>query len=211
MEDVWRDINGSPSIQDGHHCTRQARGRASPNPNSFRSINLQEFLARPFHKEPPSSLAHFGANSAPPPPHPPVSFCLNTVPIFQYTENSGDPLVPPQANHSIDASGSSYGMNSPFDGFGSGPAFPSFGKKRESESEDNNGDRRHKRMIKNRESAARSRARKQSYTNELEFQVEYLTKENERLIKQHQQLCLAAAAAELPQKRTLQRTSTAPF
>ncbi|KAF8364802.1 hypothetical protein HHK36_019587 [Tetracentron sinense] len=45
-------------------------------------------------------------------------------------------------------------------------------------------ERRQKRMIKNRESAARSRARKQAYTNELENKVSRLEAENERLKKQ---------------------------
>ncbi|KAJ6864166.1 hypothetical protein NC651_034872 [Populus alba x Populus x berolinensis] len=38
-------------------------------------------------------------------------------------------------------------------------------------------------MIKNRESAARSRARRQAYTNELEIKVYHLEEENERLRK----------------------------
>ncbi|GER51970.1 HIS triad family protein 3 [Striga asiatica] len=42
-------------------------------------------------------------------------------------------------------------------------------------------ERRQKRMIKNRESAARSRARKQAYTHELENKVTRLEEENERL------------------------------
>ncbi|MQL70705.1 hypothetical protein Taro_002983 [Colocasia esculenta] len=50
------------------------------------------------------------------------------------------------------------------------------------------GDRRNKRMIKNRESAARSRARKQAYTNELELEVNHLTEENERLRRQHEEV-----------------------
>ncbi|GER52582.1 basic-leucine zipper transcription factor family protein [Striga asiatica] len=45
-------------------------------------------------------------------------------------------------------------------------------------------ERRKKRMIKNRESAARSRARKQAYTHELENKVTRLEEENERLKKQ---------------------------
>ncbi|XP_073298660.1 bZIP transcription factor 27-like [Primulina huaijiensis] len=62
------------------------------------------------------------------------------------------------------------------------------GKKRFPESERNSSDRRHKRMIKNRESAARSRARKQAYTNELELEVAHLMEENARLKKQQQQV-----------------------
>ncbi|CAK9180830.1 unnamed protein product [Ilex paraguariensis] len=45
-------------------------------------------------------------------------------------------------------------------------------------------ERRQKRMIKNRESAARSRARKQAYTHELENKVSLLEEENERLKRQ---------------------------
>uniref|UniRef100_F6H0P1 BZIP domain-containing protein n=2 Tax=Vitis vinifera TaxID=29760 RepID=F6H0P1_VITVI len=44
-------------------------------------------------------------------------------------------------------------------------------------------ERRQKRMIKNRESAARSRARKQAYTNHLEHEVHQLKKENDLLIR----------------------------
>ncbi|XP_026450772.1 protein FD-like [Papaver somniferum] len=46
-------------------------------------------------------------------------------------------------------------------------------------------ERRQKRMIKNRESAARSRARKQAHTNQLEHRVAELTKMNERLHKEN--------------------------
>ncbi|PQQ05135.1 ABSCISIC ACID-INSENSITIVE 5-like protein 2 [Prunus yedoensis var. nudiflora] len=45
-------------------------------------------------------------------------------------------------------------------------------------------ERRQKRMIKNRESAARSRARKQAYTNQLEHEVFQLGKVNSWLKKQ---------------------------
>ncbi|KAM3370735.1 hypothetical protein ACQJBY_018210 [Aegilops geniculata] len=45
------------------------------------------------------------------------------------------------------------------------------------------GDRRQRRMIKNRESAARSRARKQAYTNELELELEQLRREKQMLIQ----------------------------
>ncbi|KAK8964425.1 Protein FD [Platanthera guangdongensis] len=50
------------------------------------------------------------------------------------------------------------------------------------------GDRRHKRMIKNRESAARSRARKQAYTNEMELEVAQLSEDNAKLKKQNEQV-----------------------
>lgn len=50
------------------------------------------------------------------------------------------------------------------------------------------GDRRQRRMIKNRESAARSRARKQAYTNALELELAQLRRENAMLIKREQEL-----------------------
>ncbi|CAN0900484.1 ABSCISIC ACID-INSENSITIVE 5-like protein 1, partial [Linum grandiflorum] len=42
-------------------------------------------------------------------------------------------------------------------------------------------ERRHRRMIKNRESASRSRARKQAYTLELEIELNFLKEENTKL------------------------------
>ncbi|ESQ50700.1 hypothetical protein EUTSA_v10023128mg, partial [Eutrema salsugineum] len=90
--------------------------------------------------------------------------------------------------------------------------FGCFGKKRSQDSDESRGDRRHKRMIKNRESAARSRARKQecAYTNELELEIAHLQKENARLKKQEEQLKMAEATQHQT-KKTLQRSWTAPF
>ncbi|XP_008780307.2 protein FD-like [Phoenix dactylifera] len=72
------------------------------------------------------------------------------------------------------------------------------------------GDRRYKRMIKNRESAARSRARKQAYTNELELEVAHLLEENAKLKKQQEELRMAMAD-QLPNRNALQRSTSAPF
>ncbi|CAH9088327.1 unnamed protein product [Cuscuta epithymum] len=75
-------------------------------------------------------------------------------------------------------------------------------------------DRRHKRMIKNRQSAARSRDRKQAYINQLEEEAHNLVEENDRLKLQlqQQQLCVSeAAAAPTLKKSSLHRTSSAPF
>ncbi|KMZ59056.1 BZIP transcription factor [Zostera marina] len=49
-------------------------------------------------------------------------------------------------------------------------------------------ERRQKRMIKNRESAARSRARKQAYTTELEAEVKKLKEQNQDLQKKYDML-----------------------
>ncbi|XP_042043172.1 bZIP transcription factor 27-like [Salvia splendens] len=71
-------------------------------------------------------------------------------------------------------------------------------------------DRHHKRMIKNRESAARSRARKQAYTTELELEVAHLLQENAMLRKQQLQFYREEAAA-VHKRKPLHRASTAPF
>ncbi|KAL2642789.1 hypothetical protein R1flu_010376 [Riccia fluitans] len=57
-------------------------------------------------------------------------------------------------------------------------------------------ERRQRRMIKNRESAARSRARKQAYTVELEAEVNQLKEENHRLKKQAEE-CMKRRRREL--------------
>ncbi|KAJ8457891.1 hypothetical protein OPV22_030817 [Ensete ventricosum] len=72
-------------------------------------------------------------------------------------------------------------------------------------------ERKQKRMIKNRESAARSRARKQAYTNELENKVSRLEEENQRLRQQRE---LEAMIHYIPQPEPthqLRRTSSAAF
>ncbi|KAL4280043.1 hypothetical protein GQ457_03G028450 [Hibiscus cannabinus] len=72
-------------------------------------------------------------------------------------------------------------------------------------------ERRQKRMIKNRESAARSRARKQAYTNELENKVSRLEEENERLRKQKELDKMLPSAPPPEPKYQLRRTSSATF
>jgi len=72
-------------------------------------------------------------------------------------------------------------------------------------------ERRQKRMIKNRESAARSRARKQAYTNELENKVSRLEEENGRL-KRQKELEKILFSAPMPEpKYQLRRTGSAAF
>ncbi|KAL4571763.1 hypothetical protein LXL04_018528 [Taraxacum kok-saghyz] len=72
-------------------------------------------------------------------------------------------------------------------------------------------ERRQKRMIKNRESAARSRARKQAYTHELENKISRLEEENERLKRQKEAGKVLPSAPPPEPKYQLRRTSSAPF
>ncbi|GMG99521.1 hypothetical protein Nepgr_001361 [Nepenthes gracilis] len=72
-------------------------------------------------------------------------------------------------------------------------------------------ERRQKRMIKNRESAARSRARKQAYTNELQNKVSRLEEENKRLRKRKELEEMLPCLPHPEPKYQLRRTSSAPL
>ncbi|XP_008797273.1 bZIP transcription factor TRAB1 isoform X1 [Phoenix dactylifera] len=83
-------------------------------------------------------------------------------------------------------------------------------------------ERRQRRMIKNRESAARSRARKQAYTMELEAEVAKLKTQNQELQKkqylqaeitetQKNQVLEIINQQHGPKKRCLRRTLTGPW
>ncbi|KAG5239469.1 ABSCISIC ACID-INSENSITIVE protein [Salix suchowensis] len=72
-------------------------------------------------------------------------------------------------------------------------------------------ERRQKRMIKNRESAARSRERKQAYTNELESKVSRLEEENKRLRKRREFENMFPCIPLPEPKYQLRRTASNPF
>lgn len=80
-------------------------------------------------------------------------------------------------------------------------------------------ERRQRRMIKNRESAARSRARKQAYTMELEQEVQKLKEENQELRKkqaeimeqQKNQVMEMMNNAQSGSRKKLRRTQTGPW
>ncbi|GLJ55876.1 hypothetical protein SUGI_1199750 [Cryptomeria japonica] len=82
-------------------------------------------------------------------------------------------------------------------------------------------ERRQRRMIKNRESAARSRARKQAYTVELEAEVTQLKEENMKLRKRQEEMeerrkkqileMMAPMAQPGTRKRVLRRIESGPW
>ncbi|XP_075105599.1 protein FD-like [Nicotiana tabacum] len=205
MEEVWKNINLS-SLNDD--TTTSSRDHIDPQQNISNSTNfggmiLQDFLARPFANNPKTAAKGYVPPIFPPPAAAAVTvLTLNSGPGLHFfgnlRQNSSSEQQKSISNTSFEDLASPVGGNTN-------------GRKRCSESDDNNSsDQKNKRMIKNRESAARSRARKQAYTNELEQKVAHLMEENVRLKKQQQPLCLAAAA-QLPKKKSLYRTSTAPF
>uniref|UniRef100_A0ACD5WYJ7 Uncharacterized protein n=1 Tax=Avena sativa TaxID=4498 RepID=A0ACD5WYJ7_AVESA len=153
VDEVWRDIQG-------------AAGCARPLPAA--QMTLEDFLSRSGDV----ALAT-GAGSA-------------RWAVDQYNP---PPPVPEQRRHDVGRP-----LPRPL-GVGAGPVLDALyhdhdgatmsGRKRAAVGGPGPGEktveRRKKRMIKNRESAARSRARKQAYTNELENKISLLEEENERL------------------------------
>lgn len=164
------------------------RGQHTP----VHAIAFQDFLARPF-----------AVGDTPPPPQAPAAGRPNSVPDFHlFGASSGHtPTALLQPSYSASSDGS-------FDGMSPSPVGPDpRGRKRVYDSDD----RRYIRMMKNREAAARSRARKEARTLALESEVNNLLKENAKLIKQYQKLKEEAESHKGCNKKLLQRTTSAPF
>ncbi|KAL9253608.1 FD-like protein [Drosera capensis] len=241
MDDVWKDITLSSSSSTTFPSNR----------NNNDHIVLQDFLSTAN----PALTSRVGGAAA--------VFYQNTqnqgvvvpLPMTALSLNSGAPDFVFLDDQHVGGDGVEQGGNNNlrdvpvpnfdvgFEGFTpSGTFMGSFGRKRFSEeAEMGSGDRRHKRMIKNRESAARSRARKQersrsliapsknygvvdiqAYVSELQQEIAQLREENKRLWRQQQeqqqQIPVQAppvAVLQVPKKQQkplrLQRTSTAPF
>lgn len=86
------------------------------------------------------------------------------------------------------------------------------GRKRDvSDALERTAERRLRRKIKNRESAARSRARKQAYHNELVSKVSCLEEENTRLKKEKELETMLPGELSSEPKYQLRRTSSASF
>nr|GMD36954.1 bZIP transcription factor [Ipomoea batatas] len=84
-------------------------------------------------------------------------------------------------------------------------------RKRPPETDDGDDLRHHERLIKCRESAARCRARKRAYTNQLEMKIAHLKRENDKLRRQKEKLSMEVSAMPSKKKNKLYRTLTAPF
>ncbi|KAG6474972.1 bZIP transcription factor 27-like [Zingiber officinale] len=200
IEDVWNDI--SLHRDDSHWH------RTHPLPHrSLRTMILQDFLSGPLIR-PPSAATAFDC-----PPSAAVHPTALSLEIH---------LIPPDSIHSGSAASPSPSPSFVFPAFSDTnppPSSPiglfSFCSKKKplSDPPSNSGVvRRHNRMMKNRESASRSRARKQAYVNELEVEISQLQEENSRLKKELKKLHKVMASKQLfPSKNKLQRSSTASF
>ncbi|XP_044475013.1 protein FD-like [Mangifera indica] len=167
MEEVWRDISLSSLDDHSNSILSNNINKYSNNRRSnYPSLILQDFLARPFNNDPsprrPSSEPSFPLKS-------PLATMLSlnsgsACSDVQHPESGSCPARPNQklnGHHSSGTCSLGCSHNSVLDATGSPTVFPPYCKKRVSEKDEYSEERRHKRMIKNRESAARSRARKQ--------------------------------------------------
>ncbi|XAR64214.1 hypothetical protein NMG60_11024471 [Bertholletia excelsa] len=203
MEEVWKDI----SLSSLPHPHRHRPTTAQPVPTP--GVNVLDFLTIRKDSQAPA-WSGCGCVQAPA-----TALSLGSLGSEFHCLESSVQRQRSQTPVFLSASPESvFGV----EGLGYSPAAAvapaeTLGKKSSHKSGDN--DRRHKRMMKNRESAARSRARKQAYTNELENKVGHLLKENAKLRRQlekvnHHQLSTSLYIIHLQppisfQKSTLSR------
>ncbi|XP_020889544.1 bZIP transcription factor 27 isoform X1 [Arabidopsis lyrata subsp. lyrata] len=153
MEEVWKEINNGSL-----HYHRQLNIGHEPmlknqNPNNS---TFQDFLNMPLNQQPPSTssivTALYGSLPLPPPA---TVLSLNSGVGFEFLDTTE--TLAASNPHSFEESA----------------RVGCLGKKRSQDPDESRGDRRYKRMIKNRESAARSRARKQEcvslYSSNFQF------------------------------------------
>lgn len=207
MEEVWKDI--CPPTFHQHTNT-------SSSTAALEGILFPEFLSRPSRARYHSTSHHHHHH------HPGCHSSLESTNRASYgTHWRGQPAPAADASTTLSlnstrpppASSSSLPLDRDLDADAPlNPPTVEFSilpKKRVPQDEDTC--HRNKRLIKNRESAARSRARKQAYTSELEMKVARLMEENAKLRRQQEKRCPRAPPALFPKKHMLCRTLTAPF
>ncbi|CAL4885522.1 unnamed protein product [Urochloa decumbens] len=231
VDEVWRDIMcfGGP----GPSAAQAEAAAAAPPPPAQRQptlgeITLEEFLVRAgvvredMTAPPPVPPLPVAAPPRPPPPQPPMLFPHSNVfaplvpplpfgaGLVSGAVGQGDvaapPAVSPVASNGFGKmEGGDLSSLSPspvpyvFNGGLRGRKAPAMEKVVE---------RRQRRMIKNRESAARSRQRKQAYMMELEAEVAKLKELNEELHKKQVEM-LEKQKNEVLERRSRQVGPTA--
>ncbi|CAJ1958695.1 unnamed protein product [Sphenostylis stenocarpa] len=177
VDEVWRDIQGGKDSKE-----KKSKGRQP----KFGDMTLEDFLVKAgVVTEESSATVGVNPNVVTPqfPQHPP--WMQYPQPHYQHPQGlMGIYMTNPNiAQLHLRAGAAS-------DGYAEGQLALAdsrrHGRKRATLEElvERTVERRQKRMIKNRESAARSRARKQAYTTELENKVAQLEEENGELRKQ---------------------------
>ncbi|KAF7018824.1 hypothetical protein CFC21_032069 [Triticum aestivum] len=182
MDELWKDMSLCSTP-----VALQSYHLHSPAAHPYRgAVYLQDYLA--------------GANSVPQPPRTPPPPPPHTALSLEFTNLGG-------AN-----SAASSGDDPVHFGFSLSGGNNSRRRPAVLQPAAVGGDRRQRRMIKNRESAARSRARKQAYTNELELELEQLRRENQMLIQREKDFIndrqAKAAQLAVPDRRSGRNTAS---
>ncbi|KAK4856356.1 hypothetical protein QYF36_016655 [Acer negundo] len=198
VEEVWSEIQKDQPL---HKLDNISNREPPQRQQTFGEITLEEFLIKAGVVQGTSKTSQQKIASPPPPPiqnnntcldanygmgptmglgfstHPNVAnnYIVNgyaAYPIYAPTRrNAGAEMLPNNGDQSTEKSlgmGEAGGLNNNKKRIIDGPPEVVI-------------ERRQRRMIKNRESAARSRARKQAYTVELEVELNQLREENEKL------------------------------
>ncbi|KAK9047141.1 hypothetical protein V6N11_052996 [Hibiscus sabdariffa] len=190
MEEVWKDIIPS-SVNDIISTT-------ASNP-TFPSTIFQDFLSRPFNNEPPTRPSNQDTSSFSFLSHPSATILsLNSGSGFQFTTSVSSNSAVNSRTTAVPTPSLGASNNSTFHGFGNQQSLL-FAERRAQENIENDDIRQHK-LMKYRESAARSRARKQAsgdiiiirvpqaYRMELELEVARLRGENSKLRKHNEKV-----------------------
>ncbi|RZB95786.1 G-box-binding factor 4-like isoform X2 [Glycine soja] len=154
---------------------------ATTTDNADAAMTLEDFLTKAIREE--------DVRGAPPPPPPP----------------------PPSSFLPFPADGSSSSVEPFANGVSAAPSNSvQKGKRRAVEEPvDKATLQKQRRMIKNRESAARSRERKQAYTSELEYLVHQLEQENVQLLNEELFECIIPIEVMPKPKKKLRRVNSA--
>ncbi|TKY59558.1 G-box-binding factor 4 [Spatholobus suberectus] len=158
VDDVWKEIVAGAAHDDSAAADNANCGSEA----ALEEMTLEDFLTKAGAVREEDVLV----GGVLPPPHPPP--CSSSLPF---------PLPLP-------AEGSSSSVEPFGNGVGASPSAHKGKRRAVEEPVDKATLQKQRRMIKNRESAARSRERKQAYTSELEYLVHQLEQENVRLLNE---------------------------
>ncbi|KAI4323660.1 hypothetical protein L6164_023248 [Bauhinia variegata] len=221
VDEIWRDIQQSKSNEEKKSRERQP---------TFGEMTLEDFLVKAgivgeesFDGKNPSPLIGVDSNIVVPQFPQQGQWMQYPQAQYQHPQQSfvgiympGQPLAQPVhvgAGAALDVLFADSQVALPLPMMGNLLDTPTTGRKRGilEDMIEKTVERRQKRMIKNRESAARSRERKHAYTYELEQKVSFLEEENERLRKQKELEKMLPCPPPPGPKFQLRRTTSAPF